>query len=212
MLPLSRRTTSRLLAPLSCARQRLPRPARLYTTPTRRTDAPALATAHVAPKEPFPAYMPPASQQHESVADEGGVNSFLSQHAPYTLLPTPLPADRSSRLNDFYFTDSSTQDALSIIDACLHNTYDVPRAKAVFNHLREGRAGDPILHTPLFNAFLHAFLSMAEKDADNREEWLRDSWALYESMEQKEQHVNPNAGTYAIMLQTWIKCVVSFRF
>ncbi|KLO16665.1 DNA/RNA polymerase [Schizopora paradoxa] len=206
MIPLTRRTTSRVFAPsFSCARQRLPRPARLYTTPTRRTDAPAFATAHAVPKETYPAYMPPQRQQESAVNNDEGVDAFLSQHAPYTLIPTPLPADRSSRLNDFYFTDSSTQDALSVIDACLHNTYDVPRAKAVFKHLREGRKGDPILHTPLYNAFLSAFLSMAEKDFEKRDDWLRDSWALYESMERNDEHVKPNAGTYAIMLQTWLK-------
>lgn len=208
MIPFSRRATAKFLVPSSCSRQRLPRPARLYSTPTRRTDAPALATAQAPLKEPFPAYMPTRSLRE--TVDEGaaGVHSFLSQHAPYTLVPTPLPDDRTSRLNDFYFTDSSTQDALSIIDACLHNTYDVPRAKVVFNQLRDTRSGDPILHTPLYNAFLHAFLAMAEKDTEKKETWLRESWALYERMESNEEHVKPNAGTYAIMLQTWIKCAI----
>ncbi|KZT65063.1 hypothetical protein DAEQUDRAFT_677456, partial [Daedalea quercina L-15889] len=116
---------------LSCSRQSLPRPARLYSTPSKRANAPALATAFAPPEEAYPAYMPPGegSWQHE-------METFLRRQTPYTILPPP-PADGNQKgLQAILFSDTPTQDQISIVGACLHNMYDVPRAKKIFDDLR----------------------------------------------------------------------------
>ncbi|KAJ6615404.1 DNA/RNA polymerase [Mycena sp. CBHHK59/15] len=61
---------------------------------------------------------------------------FLQRRTPYTILPTPLPQDCTSEANDYWFSDSTTQDLMAVMDACLHNLYDVPRAKGIFDRLR----------------------------------------------------------------------------
>ncbi|KAG2159045.1 uncharacterized protein EDB93DRAFT_1053847, partial [Suillus bovinus] len=121
---------------LSYSRQRLSRPARLYSTPTKTANAPASAFAQV--PLPHPEY-PSLLAQREVTATANylvAMNGFLKRRTPYTILPTPLPDDRASALNSFYFTDSPTQDQLAVMDACLHNLYDVPRAKQIFEQLR----------------------------------------------------------------------------
>ncbi|KAH7922517.1 hypothetical protein BV22DRAFT_966565, partial [Leucogyrophana mollusca] len=138
MLP---RTSARTLETtlVSYSRQRLPRPARLYSTPSKRANAPASAFAQVQlPHPEYPSYMAKGREipKDESLHFVNDMQGFLRRRTPYTILPTPLPDDKTSALNNFYFTDSPTQDQLAVMDACLHNSYDVPRAKSVFERLR----------------------------------------------------------------------------
>ncbi|KAI6003177.1 hypothetical protein F5J12DRAFT_680526, partial [Pisolithus orientalis] len=139
------RTSARRLETtlLSYSRQRLPRPHRLYSTPSKKSSAPASAFAQVqVPRPNFPSYL----YRDPMVGDIGGSGSgssavndmqgFLNRGTRYTILPSPLPDDRASPLNNFLFTDSPTQDQLAVMHACLHNLYDVPRAKQVFERLR----------------------------------------------------------------------------
>ncbi|EPS99210.1 hypothetical protein FOMPIDRAFT_54268, partial [Fomitopsis schrenkii] len=129
---LSRSARKLETALLSCSRQSLPRPARLYSTPTKRVNAPAHATASAPSPDAFPPYMSPEgnSWQHQ-------MEDFLRRQTPYTILPTPSPAAKQKELQAMLITDSATQDLISIVGACLHNLYDVPRAKQVFDDLRE---------------------------------------------------------------------------
>lgn len=187
---------------MSCSRQSLPRPARFYSTPSKRSQAPALATSSAPVSDDFPAFM----HKQEPSSSSDSVQSFLRRRTPYTLLPTPLPDDMTSPLNDFYYPDSPTQDKLAVIDACLHNCYDVPRAKFVFTQLRENRRGDPILQPRLYNLFIEAYLVMAtQKDEKSRSMWLEEAWGLYEAMESGADNVAPTSGTYAVMLKLWLK-------
>ncbi|KAI6013092.1 hypothetical protein BKA83DRAFT_4021659, partial [Pisolithus microcarpus] len=139
------RTSARRLETtlLSYSRQRLPRPHRLYSTPSKKTNSPASAFAQVqVPRPSFPAYL----YGDSVVGDTGGSGSgssalsdmqgFLKRGTPYTILPSPLPIDRASSANNFLFPDSPTQDQLAVMHACLHSLYDVPRAKQVFERLR----------------------------------------------------------------------------
>lgn len=122
------------------------------------------------------------------------------------MLPPPLPDDRSSATNDLYFLDSPTQDLLAVIDACLHNLYDVPRAKQIFDRLRKTRKGDPILDPRLYNSFLEAFVEMATtKEVDKRTLWVEDATFLFEKMENGDEKVNPTPATYAVMLLAWLR-------
>ncbi|KAF8841665.1 hypothetical protein BDN67DRAFT_890322, partial [Paxillus ammoniavirescens] len=137
------RTSARRLETslLSYSRQRLPRPARLYSS-SKTLNAPATAFAQV--QVPHPEYPPRFAPQRDPTLEDGAASfigdmqGFLQRRVPYTILPTPLPGDTGhTALNNFYFTDSPTQDQLAVMDACLHNLYDVPRARQVFEALRK---------------------------------------------------------------------------
>lgn len=204
----------RLETTLLSSRQSLPRPARLYTTSSKRVNAPALATA-----ERRPDY-PPAFDQHQVQGQKQlnedisssqlqktqlpyNLESFLSRSPRYTIIPPPLPRDRTSVVNDLWYTDSTTQDLLAVMDACLQNLYDVSRAQNIFNRLRS--LGNPrVAETRVYNAFLEAFIKMAtEKEPSYRAYWICSAWDLFEIMENGTDGVSPDAGTYANMLQAW---------
>lgn len=132
------------------------------------------------------------------------MQGFLKRRTPYTILPTPLPDDRASSLNSFYFTDSPTQDQLAVMDACLHNLYDVPRAKQVFQQLRTSKSGEPLLESRVYNSFLEAYIDMAYiKEPEDRTLWVEEAYQLYDTMEKGLEKVHPTASTYAIMLLAW---------
>jgi DNA-directed RNA polymerase len=180
---------------LSYSRQSLPRPARLYSTATK------FATS--IPHPDYPAFLSPQERPTDDISPlSGSIQGFLQRRVPYTLLPTPLPDDKSSAINDFYFTDSPTQDSLAIIDACLHNLYDVPRARQVFERVRATRSGDPNLHVGVYNSFLEAYVEMAtRKEPNDRGVWIEMAKDLFQAMKRGE--VVPNATTYALMLMVW---------
>ena len=205
MIPLRRSTTKSLESTLlSYSRQALPRPARLYSTPsTARRNA---YLAESVPAQPeLPPYMSKPNARNDAAVPED-MHGFLKRTTPYTILPTPLPSDQSSQLNDLYFTDSPTQDLLAVIDACLHNFYDVPRAKQIFERLRKSSKAEAVLNTHLYNSLLEAFIGMAtSKEPKNRFIWLEDAWILFDSMETGMEVAAPNATTYALMLAAWLR-------
>lgn len=205
MIPLRRSTTKSLgTTLLSYSRQALPRPARLYSTPSTARHNAYLAESLPAQPELPPYMSKPAAKDDESIT--GDLHKFLRRDAPYTLLPTPLPSNYSSRLNDLYFTDSPTQDSLAVIDACLHNHYDVPRAKQIFETLRKRDKDGVVLTTRLYNSLLESFVAMAtSRDKGDRLVWLEDAWILFGSMEAGTEAAAPDATTYAIMLITWLR-------
>lgn len=209
MIPLARRTTTRRLGTtsVSCSRQSLPRPARFYSSPTKKANAPAVATSSI-PHPDYPAFLPQRQDATpNSVAFDAtyqDMESFLQRRIPYTILPTPLPDDVSSPLNDIRYPQSSVMDQVAIIDACLHNLYDVPRAREIFNRLSAERAGDPILTIQLSNALIAAYLEMATtKEPDRATNWIESLVALYESIESSASPIKPVANTFATMLLVW---------
>lgn len=205
------RTTARRIETtlVSYSRQSLPRPARFYSTPTKKANAPAYAQATLPPND-FVSYSPENAVSRDTPQNLQG---FLGRRRQYTLLPTPLPDDKSSALNDFYFPDSPTQDQLAVIDACLHNLYDVHRARQVFEHMRETKPGDAILESRVFNSFIEAYVNMAStKGKDDAEYWIRSAWELYDVMEQGIERVVPNAATYASILTAWTRLVWSISY
>ncbi|KAL5478724.1 RPO41 [Sanghuangporus weigelae] len=211
MIPLSRRSTSRKLgtALLSCSRQALPRPARLYSTPSKPVHTPALATVTKPPSEDYAVHMntrqAAAGSSNGSTLSEG-IHDFLDRKLPYTILPAPVPTDTSSPLNEIVFPGSPVQESLTIIDACLHGCYDVPRAQYIFDQLRGTSRGAAVMQPRIFNLFLEVYLEMAlDRDFDSRDEWMEKAWQLYAGMENQWEAVAPNAGTYAIMLKTWLR-------
>ncbi|KAG6865592.1 hypothetical protein C0991_001141 [Blastosporella zonata] len=197
MLP---RTVRRLETALLLSRQSLPRPARLYSTPSKIANAPALATAHREPDYPSflnqPMHEPPLQPRRVDLSTE--LSQFLQRPTPYTILPAPLPNDRSSHTNDLYYSDSTTQDLLSVMDACLHNLYDVSRARGIFDRLRE-RPGNPALSTPIYNAFLEAYLNMATTKGPAYV-FADYTCELYNVLETESEFFMPDSTSYALML------------
>ena len=136
------------------------------------------------------------------------MQEFLQRPLPYTILPPPLPDDRKSALNTFLFTDSPTQDQLAVMDACLHNLYDVPRAKQVFERLRKSSCMEHLLDARIYNSFLEAYIEMATtKQPDDRTLWVEDALQLYLVMESGQEKVQPTSQTYAAMLLAWLRYV-----
>lgn len=203
MIPRATQAISRLETTLLASRQRLPRPARLYSTPSKTAHAPALATLQN-PKPDYPGFLP-----QDSLEEQGNytlrhqLEGLFHRRVPYTILPTPLPSDVSSDANDVYFTNSTTQDLLGVMDACLHNLYDVNRARSIFDRMRE-KVGNPSLEPRIYNAFLEAYIDMAGiKDVSNRHYWVESAWEIYDVLESGTEKHQPNASTYAIMLLAW---------
>lgn len=186
-------------------RRSLPRPFRLYSSPSKPTHAPVFATQS-APSPEYPAYLgnnAPSPDIHLRMRD---MEQFLNKNASYTFLPTPLPEDRRSTTNDLYFTDSPTQDLLAVMAACLHNLHNVPRAKQILERLRKDKPDEAILETRLLNSFLEAYLGMAmNKEGKERQMWLDEMRKMYTDMESERVPATPSEGTYALMLLAWYR-------
>ncbi|KAI9511241.1 DNA/RNA polymerase [Russula earlei] len=211
MIPLTTRAARKKTETtlLSYSRQCLPRPARLYSTPTKRARAPALDAIPSAIPQAFPAFLPAlpkladpqgALQDHNT----SDMHGFLRTRTPYTILPPPLPRDKHSGLNDLLYPDSPTRDLLAVMDACLHNGYDVPRAKEIFDNLR-AKGSEHIIQPRLYAAFLEAYLDMALKEPEKRSLWVEDTWTLLDSLLAGRERVEVTPGAYALALVAWLR-------
>ena len=211
------RATRRLETTLSVSRQRLPRPFRLYSSPSRRNEAPATATTQTQLPLDFPPFDPtlviPTSSTTLSTSPSSYevcgtplsqlISQYLDRKPQLTILPTPLPP-RSASVEgyDRWFKDSRSQDMAGIINACLHDLHDVPRAQKVFEHLRR-KAGSSILGSGLYNSVLNAFFGMSMKDPTKKNHWAEETWKLYNIMESGQDDVLPTVKTYSIILALW---------
>lgn len=202
MLPRTARKLETTL--VSYSRQRLPRPAR-YSTPSKRANAPALQHAYAAQPE-YPAFMP--ALQTPQAGDDAPLGTdmegFLQRRQNLTIM-SALPPDDTLAGREYY-TDTPTQDRLALMDACLYNLNDVPRAKIIFEQLRVDTATAKSLPVKLYNSLLHAYLRMAEdKDSDNRVYWVDEMWLLFRAMEDGSAKMRPTENTYALMVLSWQK-------
>jgi DNA-directed RNA polymerase len=201
---------------LSCSHQCLPRPACLYSTPTKHSSAPVLDTLKPQLSDSYPAFLPalpnladPAGNvQGDTVASD--MHSFLRICTPYTIIPPPLPSDKHSELNDLYYTDSPTCDLIAIMDACLHNCYDVHRAKEIFDDLCAKRA-EQILHPCLHTSFVEAYLDMALNEPERKSLWVKDTWLLLNSLFKGQEKVAVTTGAYVLVLIAWLRFVCTSR-
>jgi len=96
------------------------------------------------------------------------------------------------------------------MDACLHNCYDVHRAKAIFDNLRAKRA-EQILHPRLYTAFVEAYLEMALKESEKKSLWVEDAWILLDSLFSGQEKVAVTTGAYALALIAWLRFVCTSR-
>jgi DNA-directed RNA polymerase, mitochondrial len=206
------RVARRVEATLSVSRQPLPRPARLYSSSSRRNEAPATATAQRSPPD-FPHFdfasgsstTPSTSPSPYELTTplSNVILGYLERRSPITILPTPLPHGSAPIEGyDQWFKDSKSQDMSGIIDACLYNLVDVPRAQHVFDRLRR-QAGSSILGSGLYNSLLNAFLGMSLNESSKKNYWVEEAWKLYNILESGEDDVQPTAKTYSTILAVW---------
>ncbi|KAI4519882.1 DNA/RNA polymerase [Schizophyllum commune Loenen D] len=184
---------------------------RFYSRPSKPANAPAFAAHHAHQDLSLPFFNTSPSSSSTTSAE---MASFLTREGPYSVLPPPLPTAQPSAATpsattpepETWYTDTQTQDLLAVINACLHNLYDVQRAKSIFDRMRE-RPNHPGLDTRVYNAFIHAYINMATtKDPGNREYWVEGAWELYETMKTGDNdRILPNAGTYAALLVAWVR-------
>lgn len=234
-------TTCRFLKPTRCSG---------YSTPSKTVNAAATMTASASVAQDVGIAFSPfglgsastgvaqGSAQPVQAPFEERLSNFLANPTPLTVVPQPVqPSPRKvwkeqqEHLTSFdaaaatsanWFTESKTIDMAGIIEACLHNLYDVARAQDVFKRLRAQLAsattasssssrdvlrGAPpsVLNVDMYNSFLEAFVGMAEKDEFQREYWIDQVWTLYNIMEQGTEGVVPNAQTYALIMSLWWK-------
>lgn len=131
---------------------------------------------------------------------------------PHTILPTPQPLSEPSQSfeQSRYFPDSGSIALLAIMDACLTNLYDVPRAHQLLTTLRQQSNSTTILDVRIYNRFLRAYFEYAESDTakkKNAEQWRREAWRLHDLMCQGKEPAVPNEHTNAIMVWGLLKYV-----
>ncbi|CAK5271845.1 unnamed protein product [Mycena citricolor] len=118
-----------------------------------------------------------------------GLETFLQRPSQYAILPPPLPPSFTSAENDYWYSDSTTQELIAVMDACLYNTYDVPRAKGIFDRLQA--QGNPAVQIHMINTMLEAYTKMAVAHKDEADYWVESAWDLFESA------AEPTATTFA---------------
>src|SRR5258708_28116404 len=107
MNPLSTRAAHKktLSNLLSYSRQCLPRPARLYSTPTKRASAPTVDPVTPSIPHSYPAFLPALPTLADPTGNVQGdsntrdLRTFLPSRPTYTILPTPLPRHHTSDPN-----------------------------------------------------------------------------------------------------------------
>ncbi|KAI9061872.1 DNA/RNA polymerase [Trametes sanguinea] len=206
MIPLTRRNATRGAALVSYTRQSLPRPARLYSTPTKRLEAEAApSSANLGLHGDLPPYVSSENERPLFSSIHSDMHDFLRRRSEYTILPAPAPEDSRDETR-LLFSDTTSQDLVAVMEACLRNLHDVPRAKQIFEGLRQNGRGEKILDARVYNHLISAYIEMATvKDQAHRSMWLEDAWSLYNDMEHGREHIQPNANTYALMLIAWLR-------
>lgn len=179
-----------------------------FATSTKPVRASA-AAAQVSIPTSAPAFPLPASftGSRPSPLTVGALRS----PRPFTVLPTPLP-ENASPIADPQYMASTVQAKLAIIDTCLFNHLDVPRAGRIFDQLRwEVLTPIPlsILNVDMHNRFLEAYFIMAEKEPEKGSYWVDRAWDLYDDMVQAKLAPSPDAETFGVALLAQMRYVSS---
>ena len=129
-----------------------------------------------------------------------------------TILPTPLPvSEQGAAEHQRYFPDSNVMAHVAIVDACLANFRDVPRARSLFAELRRDRKAANFVDVRVFNRFLHTYFLLAEDPNTSPEEtdkYRMLAWELYNSMVENKENVVPNSHTSALMLHGLLRYII----
>lgn len=130
------------------------------------------------------------------------------------VLPTPLPSDESSAKDGYYFPRSSYVETLNIIEACMFRGHDMPRARILFDGLRQAAAADvdgiAKVDISLYNQFIITYFDLATSrdEAERRRELVTNAWLVWDNL--AEDGVQPDYMTYASMLMLSAR-LVRFR-
>ncbi|KAJ7875287.1 DNA/RNA polymerase [Mycena olivaceomarginata] len=124
-----------------------------------------------------------------AVALRDDLQNFLQRPQTYTIIPPPLPQEYTSDANDYWFSDSTTQELMAVMNTCLYNLYDVPRAKGIFDRLRSQSSA--ALDAQVVNAMLEAYLKSAAQEEP--EYWMDAVWELADAT------IEPTPRTFALM-------------
>ncbi|KAJ7260885.1 hypothetical protein B0H12DRAFT_1106881 [Mycena haematopus] len=117
------------------------------------------------------------------------LQNFLQRPQTYAIIPPPLPQEYTSEANDYWFSDSTTRELMAVMNTCLYNLYDVPRAKGIFDRLRSQSSA--ALDEQVVNAMLEAYLKMAAQSEPDY--WIDASWELADAT------IDPTSRCYALM-------------
>ncbi|KIJ34926.1 hypothetical protein M422DRAFT_181523 [Sphaerobolus stellatus SS14] len=117
-----------------------------------------------------------------------------------TIIPVPLPEQApKNSLNDYFYPDSKSQDLFAIMDTCLNECYDVPRAREIFQSTQDHPKLRHMLKIPMYNKFLLAYGTMASRFEQHRDAWLCEALTLFNRLESNLENVTPNAETYVVL-------------
>ena len=142
------------------------------------------------------------------------LNSFNELRGPefLTVLPTPLPVgEQSAAEHQHYFPDSNCMALVAIVDACLTNFHDIPRAQSIFADLRRDRKATSFMDVRVFNRFIHAYFKLAEipgTPLTEAKQYRMQAWELYKSMVENKETVEPNSHTSALMLRGLLRYTI----
>ncbi|KAF7331179.1 DNA-directed RNA polymerase [Mycena sanguinolenta] len=120
------------------------------------------------------------------------LQNFLQRQPTYAIIPPPLPQEYTSEANDYWFSDSNTRELMAVMNTCLYNLYDVPRAKGIFDRLRSQSSA--ALDEQVVNAMFEAYLKMAAQSEPDY--WIDACWELADAT------IEPTARCYALMFLT----------
>ncbi|KAH8831286.1 DNA/RNA polymerase [Flagelloscypha sp. PMI_526] len=161
---------------------------------------------------------------------------YLSRPARPVILPPPLPklpsthfirsleagegkhvfsgsalAGAFSSLRDAstWNRDPVLMDLLGVMDACLHNCHNVPRAKSIFDRVR--MTNPTALNTPVYNRVLETYLALADNPKPEnalghpqpKEYWLEEIKVLYHTM--TTEIARPNHNTLAVLFLSHLR-------
>ena len=141
------------------------------------------------------------------------LTSFKDLRGPnfLTVLPTPLPVgEQDEAEHQRYFPDSNSMALVAIVDACLSNFHDIPRAQSLFADLRRDRKATNFIDVRVFNRFLYAYFTLAEDPntlPKQAEKYRMQAWELYKSLVENKETVDPNPHTSALMLRGLLRYI-----
>lgn len=158
-------------------------------------------------REQIPTVLPPPKP---SLSDQviGRALDLEDSTVPAVRLAEALNGLREATM---WYNDSQTVDYLGVMDACLHNSHNVPRAKGIFDRLRATRPG--VLDIRVYNRVLEAYLDIAENPKPENslgaafptDYWLAELRELYATMKD-QSNILPDCNTFAVLI------VASIRF
>jgi hypothetical protein len=191
MIPLSRHTAHKNLEATLLSHSKKQAGARLSR---------AAGTAH------YSTPSKPANAQAALAQAPANPNRFqqVPHSTRYTFIPTPLPEDRR-KVGDAFFPDSNFLDLLAVMNACLHNCYDVRRALGIFEDLRVNHKDHPSFDVHVYNKVLEACLGMIDVEPSKSVIWIEDFYEYFDLLNSGKDGIVPNATTYALAMRVLVQ-------